>query len=70
MDYDAPCIVKGSNIAIKIPKKINKDLAYIIGMLRDGTVVRESHNEYLFALYSKDKEFVKHTLNFYGDRAG
>src|SRR3989338_401238 len=30
--------LKNSNIPIKIPKDITKELAYLVGLLRDGTV--------------------------------
>ncbi|MBI5061383.1 MAG: hypothetical protein HZB67_03640 [Candidatus Aenigmarchaeota archaeon] len=52
-------MVSGSNVPMKIPKKLDGDLAYLVGVLRDGTVAREGNNEYLCAFYNKDKEFVE-----------
>src|SRR3989344_4313576 len=48
---------KNSNIEIKVPKFLSNDLAYLCGVLRDGTVTREGKNEYTVAFYSKSKEF-------------
>lgn len=51
-------IISGSNISVKIPKKLTKELAYLVGFLRDGTVSRECQNEYLCAFYNKDKQLI------------
>lgn len=56
------CIISGSNIQIKIPTELTEELAYLIGVLRDGTVVQENYgkySEYCCAFYSKYKEFLK-----------
>ena len=52
-------IISGSNIPIKIPIKLTNNLAYLVGLLRDGTVCIEQNNEYLCAYYSKNKEFLE-----------
>jgi intein-encoded DNA endonuclease-like protein len=52
-------ILTTSNVSIKIPEKLTNELAYLVGMLRDGTVVREKYDEYLCAYYSKNKEFIE-----------
>lgn len=49
-------LLKDSNIAIKIPVDITPELAYLIGMLRDGSINLESSNEYCCAFYSKYKK--------------
>jgi LAGLIDADG-like domain len=59
LNFDAPCMITGSNVAIQIPKKLTQELCYLIGALRDGTVVREMNGEYLCAFYSKYKDFVR-----------
>lgn len=53
------CLVSASNIAVKIPRSLTSKLAYLIGVLRDGTVVREGTNEYICAYYSKNRQFIQ-----------
>jgi len=55
-------IVKGSNLPVRIPKKLTKELAYLVGVLRDGTVTQENYGkfaEYCCAYYSKYKSFLE-----------
>ena len=53
------CILKNCNISIKIPKELDENLAYLIGLLRDGTVNKERNGEYTCAFYSKNKPFLE-----------
>ncbi len=56
------CLVSGGNIPIKIPNNLTPELAYLVGVFRDGTIVTETSKngvEYTCALYSKHKEFVE-----------
>ncbi len=57
--YTGNLSLKNSNIEVKVPKFLNNNLAYLCGVLRDGTVAREGKNEYTVAFYSKSKEFVE-----------
>ena len=59
LDFNAPCMITGSNLSVNIPIDLTKDLSYLVGALRDGTVVRETNGEYLCAFYNKNKEFVE-----------
>jgi len=52
------CLISGSNISIKIPNELTPELAYLVGILRDGTIVVESKEEYTCAFYSKYKELT------------
>ncbi len=56
-------LLKNSNIEIKIPEKVTKELAYLVGVLRDGSVIKES-NEYTVAFYSKYKESLFIVKNY------
>lgn len=49
-------LLKDSNTPIKIPDKITQELAYLVGVLRDGSVTIEYSNEYCCVFYSKYKE--------------
>jgi len=51
--------LKNSKIPIKIPKNITKELAYLAGLLRDGTVTIEKNQEYSCAFYSKNIKFLE-----------
>lgn len=53
------CVVKNSNIPVLIPNKLTPNLAYLIGFLRDGTVVKESENEYCCAFYNSNVELLE-----------
>ncbi len=53
------CILKNCSIPIRIPRDLTKDLAYLVGLLRDGTVNEEKNGEYACAFYSKNKEFLE-----------
>lgn len=59
LDRNVPCMITGSNVFVYIPRYLSKDLCYLAGVLRDGTVVREANDEYLCAFYNKHKEFIK-----------
>lgn len=56
--------LKDSNTAIKIPDNITPELAYLVGMLRDGSVNLESDNEYCCAFYSKYKKSLIVVRNY------
>lgn len=53
------CILKGSNTPIIIPNKLTENLAYLVGLLRDGTITKEKNGEYSCAFYSKNKKFLE-----------
>jgi intein/homing endonuclease len=53
-------IIKNSNVPIKIPIQLSPELSYLVGLLRDGTVVNEKNNEYTIAFYSKFKEALEY----------
>ncbi len=53
------CALHNCNVPIKIPKELTDDLAYLVGLLRDGTVNKEKHGEYTCAFYSKNINFLK-----------
>lgn len=56
------CLISGGNISVRIPNNLTPELAYLIGVFRDGTIVTETSKngvEYTCALYSKHKEFIE-----------
>ncbi len=55
---DKFCSLKNGNNPVRIPAKMNAQLAYLIGVLRDGTVSNEKNGEYCVAFYSKEYEFL------------
>ena len=57
-------IIGNSNIPIRIPKEMTKELAYLVGVLRDGTVSQESKDEYVVAFYNTNKELLKTVSSF------
>lgn len=59
MPSEFVCILHNCNVPIKIPKELTKDLAYLVGLLRDGTINQEKHGEYTCAFYSKNMNFLK-----------
>ena len=46
-------LLKNATIPIKIPETLTQELAYLIGMLRDGSVMKEKNDEYTCVFYSK-----------------
>ena len=52
------------NVAIKIPVRLTKGLAYLIGVLRDGTVSQESKDEYAVAFYNTNIELLEKISEF------
>jgi len=57
---DFRCIIRNSNIPVKVPTQLSPELAYLVGLLRDGTVVNEKNNEYTVAFYSKFREALEY----------
>lgn len=53
------CMTKNCNVPIVIPNKLDNKLAYLLGLLRDGTVSEEKCSEYCCAFYSIDSDFLK-----------
>lgn len=51
--------VDNGNVPVLIPKTLSNDLAYLVGVLRDGTVSKETPDEYCCAFYNKHKEFIE-----------
>ncbi len=55
---DKFCSLKNCNNPVRIPAKMDTQLAYLVGVLRDGTVSNEKNGEYCVAFYSKEIEFL------------
>lgn len=53
------CMIKGCSVSIKIPKRLSPKLAYLIGLLRDGTVTKESKDEYVCAFYNTNRKLIE-----------
>ena len=46
---------------MKFPQNFNKDLAYILGALRDGNFVRDQkQHAYRIRIYQKNKDWILH----------
>ncbi len=56
--------IKNSNITIRIPNSLTKELAYLVGVLRDGTISKESNNEYCCSFYNKNIELLSKIKSF------
>lgn len=63
-------LIKNSNVAIIIPTRLTKELAYLVGFLRDGTVSEEKNNEYCCAFYNNNFELLKTVQHFVGQLFG
>lgn len=63
-------LIKNSNIATRIPSKLTKELAYLVGFLRDGTISEEKNNEYCCAFYNNNFELLKIVQYFVGQIFG
>lgn len=51
--------LKNGNIPVMIPTDITEELGYLVGLLRDGTVTKESNGEYSCAFYSINLRFLR-----------
>ena len=56
---DLKLLVKNGNVAVRIPTKLTPKLAYLVGLLRDGTISKEKDDEYCCAFWNKNLDLLE-----------
>lgn len=64
------CVIKNGNVPVLIPDELTPKLAYLIGFLRDGTVTKETENEYCCAFYNSNTALLKKVSRIINDIFG